>query len=93
MTMTKKRYGKTITGVEITDELVERWAAEAEAGYDPAKLRPVGRPAMGGGPAIGVHIRLEPELLRELTLTSAQEQTSASEIIRRALRAYLRRAS
>lgn len=32
--MGKKTYGTTPSGVPITDELIEKLAAEAEAGYD-----------------------------------------------------------
>jgi len=32
--MTKKTYGKTASGVPITDELVARLAKKAEAGVD-----------------------------------------------------------
>lgn len=35
-----RSYGTTTSGVEITDELVERYVAEAERGYDLEKLRP-----------------------------------------------------
>lgn len=38
--MAKKTYGKTKSGVEITDELIEQYVAEAEQGYDLDKLRP-----------------------------------------------------
>lgn len=31
---------RTSGGVELTDELIERLAAEAEAGYDVSKLQP-----------------------------------------------------
>jgi CRISPR-associated endonuclease/helicase Cas3 len=40
----------TSGGVELTDELIERLAAEAEEGYDVEELRPAprqGRPPMG----------------------------------------------
>jgi hypothetical protein len=30
----KKTYGKTASGVPITDELIERLAAKAEAGFN-----------------------------------------------------------
>ena len=33
-------YGRTKDGTPITEEMVQRWAAEAEAGYDLAKLKP-----------------------------------------------------
>jgi hypothetical protein len=33
---------------ELTDEQLERYVAEAEAGYDPAKLKPRRRPGHRG---------------------------------------------
>src|SRR5579864_155854 len=50
-TMTKRRvYGHTKSGHPITDEDVEKLAAEAEAGYDVEQL--IGRRNKRGGPAI-----------------------------------------
>lgn len=51
--MTEKHsYGKSRSGVALTDEVIERMAAKAEAGLDVAKLRHrPGRPRMGSGPA------------------------------------------
>ena len=48
----------TSGGVPITDELIDELAAEAERGYDPAKLRGRGRPALGTGPSEVVPVRL-----------------------------------
>lgn len=30
----EKDWGKTATGIPITEELIQQWSAEAEAGYD-----------------------------------------------------------
>lgn len=38
-------YGKSIDGVELTEELLEKLADEAEAGYDVEKLKPRTREA------------------------------------------------
>src|SRR5207302_326647 len=53
VTMAKKTHGKTASGVPITDELVDKLAKEAEAGYDvDATLRRrVGRPPIGSAAA------------------------------------------
>ena len=51
--MAKKTHGKTASGKPITDDLIEKLAKKAEAGYDvdeTLRRRP-GRPAMGSGPA------------------------------------------
>ena len=48
----KKSAGRTKTGVELTDDVLNRLAAEAETGLDLSKLRRrPGRPSMGSGPA------------------------------------------
>lgn len=48
MNMAKKTYGKTRSGIEITDEVVERLAAKAETGYDVEEIlrRRGGRPPL-----------------------------------------------
>jgi hypothetical protein len=63
--MAKKAHGKTASGVPITDELIDKLAAKAEAGYDVegTPLRRSGRPAMGFAAASVESLRLEPERL------------------------------
>lgn len=87
-----KIHGTKKDGIPITDELVEAMADEAERGYDVAELRrrQGGRPAMGAAPAEVESVRLEPELKRDLLLRAAKEGTSVSEVIRRALREYVK---
>jgi Ribbon-helix-helix protein, copG family len=75
--------------VPITEELIEELAAEAELGYDPAKLRGRGRPPLGTGPSEVVPVRLDPELRRALEQRAAEEHTTQSDLIRRALRNFL----
>ncbi len=79
----------TSGGVSVTDKLVERLAAEAERGYDPAKLKVRGRPRIGSGPSEIVPVRLDPELRRALEARAVDEHTTQSDLIRRALRAFL----
>ena len=58
MTEEKRSYGKSRSGVELTDEVIERMAAEAEAGLDVTKLRRrPGRPRMGSAPAEPLPVR------------------------------------
>lgn len=47
----RKSYGRTKSGLELTDEVIERLADDAEAGLDVTKLRrrPV-EPAEDTGP-------------------------------------------
>jgi ribbon-helix-helix CopG family protein len=79
----------TSGGVPVTDELIDKFAAEAERGYDPAKLRGRGRPPLGAGPSEIVPVRLDPQLHRALEERAADEHTTQSDLIRRALRRYL----
>lgn len=81
---------RTSGGVPITDELVQRLADQAEAGYDTAALRKRGgRPPLGSGPADVVPVRLDPELRAALASRADSEHTTASDVIRQALRAWL----
>ena len=86
----KKSHGRSRAGVELTDEVLERMAKEAEDGLDVTKLRRrPGRPAMGSGPADSFPVRLEPELRRALDERAAADRTTASDVVREALRRYL----
>ena len=93
-TMTKRRvYGHTKSGRHITDEDVEKLAAEAEAGYDPERLiarrNKRGRPTIGNAPSSVESVRLDPELRRQLLQRAEADGTTPSELIREALRRYL----
>jgi len=91
MIMAKKSYGKTKSGVEITDELVERLAAKAEAGYDVDEIlrRRGGRPPLGSAAARVESVRLDPELQQALADRAAKDHETTSSVIRKALRQYL----
>jgi hypothetical protein len=87
----KKSHGRSKSGIELTDEVLERMAAEAEAGLDVTTLRRrPGRPAMGSGPADSLPVRLDPELRQALDDRAAAEHTTASDVVREALRRYLK---
>lgn len=89
MAKPKKRYG-TSGGVEITDDEIEHLAGEAEAGYDVEALqRRGGRRLMGSAPAEVVPVRLDPELRHAVEERADEDEMSVSEVIRRALRAFL----
>ncbi|MGH4013860.1 MAG: ribbon-helix-helix protein, CopG family [Pseudonocardiaceae bacterium] len=86
-------HGVKADGTPITDEMVEAMADEAEQGYDVEEIlrrRRGGRPPMGSGASSVESVRLDPELKRDLLLRAAEEHISASEVIRRAVRQYLR---
>jgi hypothetical protein len=92
MTMAgKKIYGKTVNGVPITDELIEKLSREAEAGYDVDEIlrRRRGRPPIGSGPARVESVRLDPELRQELGRRAERDGEATSSVIRKALRQYL----
>lgn len=75
---------------------VQALAAEAEVGYDVDQLitrRPKrGRPTLGSAPANVESVRLDPEMREELLQRARSEGTTTSEIIREALRRFLRAA-
>ncbi len=89
--MAKKTHGRTKAGVELTDEVLDRMAREAEQGLDITSLRRrPGRPAMGSGPAESFPVRLDPELRTALEQRAAKDKSTASDIVREALRSYLK---
>ncbi len=87
----KKSYGKTISGVPVTDELIEKLAKKAEAGFDveETKHRRRGRPPIGSGPAVVESVRLDPELRQALAQRAQDDHEATSSVIRKALRQYL----
>jgi Ribbon-helix-helix protein, copG family len=86
-----KSHGRSTAGVELTDEVLARMADEAEAGLDLARLRRrPGRPAMGSGPADAFPVRLDPELRKAVDDRAAADHTTASDVVREALRRYLK---
>lgn len=87
----KKSHGRSRSGVELTEDVVTRKADEAEAGLVVAKLRPRrGRPPIGSSAAASFPVRLDPELRRALDHRAAADDTTASEVIREALRRFLK---
>lgn len=86
----KKTYGKTKSGKPITDELIEHYVAEAEAGLDLDKLKIVrGRPLIGSAPARSFPVRLDPELRKALDERATETGEPAAAIVRKALQQYL----
>jgi hypothetical protein len=90
--MSKQTHGKTASGTPITDDLVGKLAAKAEAGYDveQALRRRGGRPSIGSGAASVESVRLEPELRQALASRAEHDHETTSSVIRRALREYLK---
>lgn len=89
--MAKKDLGRTRSGEAITEELLEKLSAEAEAGFDVDEIirRRGGRPAMGSAAASVESVRLDPELSEALRERAEQEGRTNSDVIRDALRRYL----
>ena len=72
-------------GRRVSDEQIQAWADEAEAGYDLQQLpRPTpGRPPVGRGPGTVVTVWLDEELLAALLKRAADEGiTNRSEAVR-----------
>lgn len=90
--MAKKTYGRTASGTLITDELVDKLAAKAEAGYDVDETlrRRGGRPLIGSAAASVESVRLDPELRQALAHSVERDHETASAVIRKALREYLK---
>lgn len=90
--MAKKTQGRTASGVPITDDLVNRLAEKAEAGYDVEKTirRRGGRPPIGSAAASVESVRLDPELQAALASRAERDHETASSLIRKALRQYLK---
>jgi hypothetical protein len=92
MTVAKRKtYGKTVSGVPITDELVAELAEKAEAGYgvDEMLRRRGGRPPIGSAAASVESVRLDPELRDALLERARRDRETTSSVIRKALRKYL----
>jgi hypothetical protein len=94
--MSKRTYGHTKAGKRIDDEMIEGFVDEAERGYTAQQLRDKprgrGRPPLGEAAKVVESVRLEPDLRAEAEERAAAEGVSTSELIRRALREYLRSA-
>jgi len=83
--MTRKMNGR-----EVTEAEVDRWVAEAEAGYDVEILRKrvIGRPARAAEPSQVVPVRLTAEELDAVMARAEREHLNRSEAIRAALAAW-----
>jgi hypothetical protein len=81
-----------VSGVPITDEVVERLAGEEQAGYDVERTlrRRGGRPTIGAAAASVESGRLEPELREALLNRAERDHETTSSVIRRALHEYLK---
>lgn len=71
----------------VSEEQIQQWADQAEAGYDVEELkhRGRGRPGRGAEPMQVVAVRLTADELAALDDVAEREHISRSEAIRRAL--------
>lgn len=94
--MSEQIYGFTKSGKSIDDRLIQKLADEAEKGYELGQLQKrrlgPGRPALGEAAKSVESVRLDPDLQNETAQKAAAEGVTVSEVIRRALRQYLRNA-
>lgn len=91
--MSAKKRHRTKSGRELTDADIEALAEEVErTDYDVEALRSRrrGRPTIGSGPASVESVRLDPELSEALQRRAEDEGRTHSDVIREALRRYLR---
>ena len=85
---TTRRNPKTKAGTQITPEIADALAAEAERGYDLSKAKPrrVGRPSLAGaGASPRLSFRTTPDLYR-----AKEEGRSVSDLAREAVARYVK---
>ena len=80
---------KTIDGVPVTDETIQKWADEAERGYDVEVLKKRGRRPLGDGAARVVPVRMDDSLVAAVDQRAEEDGPSRSEVIRSAVRAFV----
>jgi hypothetical protein len=94
--MAEHVYGRTKAGKPITDATIDGWADHADRGYVDGQLtgrkRGRGRPPLGDKAKSVGSVRLEPDLRDEVVARAKADGVTVSELVRRALRKYLRSA-
>jgi len=82
---------RTKSGTEITPEIADALAAEAERGYDLSKARRrVGRPSLAGeGTSPRLSFRISPDIYRAVQERAAEEGRSVSDLAREAVTRYV----
>lgn len=83
-------FHNNLMAEKVTEEQIQAWADEAEAGYDVEELkrRGRGRPGRGAEPMQVIAVRLTAEEVAAVDALAARENLSRSEAIRRALAGY-----
>ncbi len=77
----------------VPDEQLERFADEAERGFDVEQLVARrgrrGRPRLGSAPSTVESVRIDPELKEQLVRRAERDGIAVSEVIRQALHHHL----
>lgn len=83
---------RTKSGVPITNEIAERLADEAEAGYELSPAKRVGRKSLAGadGASPRVNFRMTVELQARAEARAVKEGKTISQIAREALEKYVK---
>ncbi|MHA6554932.1 ribbon-helix-helix domain-containing protein [Corynebacterium pyruviciproducens] len=78
---------ETINGSPVTEEEIDKWAAEAEIGYDVDALikRGRGRPGRGAAPSQVIAVRFTPEEIEAIDIRAKKLGVTRSELIREAV--------
>lgn len=90
---THRKNPKTKAGTEVTPEIADALAAEAERGYElsKAKRRRVGRPSLAGvGASPRLSFRTTPDLYRAAQRRAKREGRSLSDLAREAIARYVK---
>lgn len=90
--MSAKKTHRTRTGRKLSDADIEALADEVErTDYDVEALkeRRRGRPMLGSAPSEVVPVRLDPDLRDAVEERADADDTTVSEVIRRAIRSFL----
>jgi hypothetical protein len=86
------KHPRTKSGEEITPEIADALAAEAERGYDLSKAQRqrVGRPSLAGtGASPRLSFRTTPDLYRAAQRRAKEEGRSVSDLAREAVARYV----
>lgn len=80
------------SGTPITEELAERLAREADAGYDLSRGRQIGRKSLSGGTGRSprLNIRTPVDLYERALAKATQEGKTISQLAREALEKYVK---
>lgn len=84
---------KTKAGTEITPEIADALAVEAECGYDLSKAKPrrVGRPSLAdAGASPRLSFRTTPDLYRAAQKRAKEEGRSVSDLAREAIARFVK---